>query len=175
MAHTSCLHLQHSTSRTGTIRQHQPCRSRSLGPFTRHHGRPFLNVRAHSTEAPPKPKARPGEKKGVDKRSLFETGCHPLLHPIVSTSDNPGVIGFVEEMRFVAMKLHTKDQAPKEGGKEAAPQPFQKVQSTDCLCCCHAAHNSLPGLAEHAHYKWFYHVHAITRVCCSGNLQGKAT
>ena len=30
-------------------------------------------------------------------------------------------------MRFVAMKLHTKDQAPKEGGKEAAPQPFQKV------------------------------------------------
>ena len=35
--------------------------------------------------------------------------------------------GFVEEMRFVAMKLHTKDQAPKEGGKEAAPQPFQKV------------------------------------------------
>ena len=25
------------------------------------------------------------------------------------------------------MKLHTKDQAPKEGGKAAAPQPFQKV------------------------------------------------
>lgn len=35
--------------------------------------------------------------------------------------------GFVEEMRFVAMKLHTKDHAPKEGGKEAAPQPFQRV------------------------------------------------
>ncbi len=25
------------------------------------------------------------------------------------------------------MKLHTKDQAPKEGGQKAAEQPFQKV------------------------------------------------
>mmetsp|Transcript_13341 Transcript_13341/g.32593 ORF Transcript_13341/g.32593 Transcript_13341/m.32593 type:complete len:273 (-) Transcript_13341:586-1404(-) len=31
--------------------------------------------------------------------------------------------GFINEMRMVAMKLHTKDQAPKEGGKEAAPKP----------------------------------------------------
>ena len=35
--------------------------------------------------------------------------------------------GFVEEMRFVAMKLHTKDQAPKEGGKEASEHPMRKV------------------------------------------------
>lgn len=60
-----------------------------------------IKAHAPTTEAPPKSKARPGEKKG-----------------------------FVEEMRFVAMKLHTKDQAPKEGGKEAAPQPFQKWQPT---------------------------------------------
>ena len=40
--------------------------------------------------------------------------------------------GFVEEMRFVAMKLHTKDQAPKEGGKEAAKQPFQQVSQSMC-------------------------------------------
>lgn len=33
--------------------------------------------------------------------------------------------GFVEEMRFVAMKLHTKDQA-KEGQKEADVQPIMK-------------------------------------------------
>lgn len=33
--------------------------------------------------------------------------------------------GFVEEMRFVAMKLHTKDQA-KEGEKEADVQPIMK-------------------------------------------------
>ena len=35
--------------------------------------------------------------------------------------------GFVEEMRFVAMKLHTKDQAPKEGGKEASKHPMREV------------------------------------------------
>lgn len=29
-------------------------------------------------------------------------------------------------MRFVAMKLHTRDQAPKEGGQPASPQPMQK-------------------------------------------------
>lgn len=29
------------------------------------------------------------------------------------------VVGFVGEMRAVAMKLHTREQAPKEGGIEA--------------------------------------------------------
>ncbi|PHT52317.1 Heme oxygenase 1, chloroplastic [Capsicum baccatum] len=37
--------------------------------------------------------------------------------------------GFVEEMRFVAMKLHTKDQA-KEGEKEAEGQPLAKWEPT---------------------------------------------
>ncbi|KAK9842217.1 hypothetical protein WJX81_001029 [Elliptochloris bilobata] len=37
--------------------------------------------------------------------------------------------GFVEEMRFVAMRLHTKDQAPKEGQKPAE-NPWQKWQPT---------------------------------------------
>ncbi|EFJ26293.1 hypothetical protein SELMODRAFT_97989 [Selaginella moellendorffii] len=37
--------------------------------------------------------------------------------------------GFVEEMRFVAMKLHTKDQA-KEGGKEADVQPVGSWKPT---------------------------------------------
>ena len=46
--------------------------------------------------------------------------------------------GFVEEMRFVAMKLHTKDQAPKEGGKEAAKQPFQQVRQSMCGDQLHA-------------------------------------
>jgi len=34
--------------------------------------------------------------------------------------------GFVEEMRFVAMKLHTREQAPKEGEKRAEPKPEQQ-------------------------------------------------
>ncbi|KAL3323037.1 hypothetical protein AABB24_040242 [Solanum stoloniferum] len=37
--------------------------------------------------------------------------------------------GFVEEMRFVAMKLHTKDQA-KEGEKEPVDQPLAKWEPT---------------------------------------------
>ncbi|XP_024393106.1 heme oxygenase 1, chloroplastic [Physcomitrium patens] len=37
--------------------------------------------------------------------------------------------GFVEEMRFVAMKLHTKDQS-KEGEKEADVQPIGQWQPT---------------------------------------------
>ncbi|KAF5184325.1 Heme oxygenase 3 protein [Thalictrum thalictroides] len=38
--------------------------------------------------------------------------------------------GFVEEMRFVAMKLHTKDQA-KEGEKEADVQPIMKSEPSN--------------------------------------------
>jgi heme oxygenase len=38
--------------------------------------------------------------------------------------------GFVEEMRIVAMKLHTKDQAPKEGEQKAAEKPFPKWEPT---------------------------------------------
>ncbi|XP_047338863.1 heme oxygenase 1, chloroplastic-like [Impatiens glandulifera] len=37
--------------------------------------------------------------------------------------------GFVEEMRFVAMKLHTKDQS-KEGEKESESLPFAKWEPT---------------------------------------------
>lgn len=32
--------------------------------------------------------------------------------------------GFIAEMRKVAMKLHTRDQAPKEGGQEASKTPM---------------------------------------------------
>mmetsp|Transcript_42189 Transcript_42189/g.70410 ORF Transcript_42189/g.70410 Transcript_42189/m.70410 type:complete len:294 (-) Transcript_42189:312-1193(-) len=39
--------------------------------------------------------------------------------------------GFVEEMRFVAMKLHTREQAPKEGEAKAAPEmSMQQMQPT---------------------------------------------
>ncbi|KAK9828681.1 hypothetical protein WJX72_001504 [[Myrmecia] bisecta] len=52
-------------------------------------------------------------------------------HGVVSEKPKPGEKkGFVEEMRFVAMRLHTKDQAPKEGGQKPAEVPFQKWQPT---------------------------------------------
>jgi len=94
-------------------------------------------ARAHAassaTEAAPK---RPGEKKGdgslqpayltllvttetVILKTSICLGCLKVLQAILA--------GFVEEMRFVAMKLHTKDQAPKEGGKEASQHPMKQV------------------------------------------------
>ena len=46
-------------------------------------------------------------------------------HGGASSRPRPGEKkGFVEEMRFVAMKLHTREQAPKEG--EAKPPPESK-------------------------------------------------
>ena len=50
----------------------------------------------------------------------------------------PCLAGFVEEMRIVAMKLHTREQAPKEGEKEAKEQAEQSVKQvgTCCLSPC---------------------------------------
>jgi hypothetical protein len=66
--------------------------------------------------------------------------------------------GFVEEMRIVAMKLHTKDQAPKEGEQKAAEKPFPKVGCTSGSLlsrqlparCCAAAHFMLPCRTSHS-------------------------
>jgi len=60
-----------------------------------------LVVRAHGTAEETTRRMRPGEKKG-----------------------------FVEEMRFVAMRLHTKEQAPKEGQAKPAPNPMAQWQPT---------------------------------------------
>lgn len=38
--------------------------------------------------------------------------------------------GFVADMRKIAMKMHTKDQAPKEGGREASKTPMSAWQPT---------------------------------------------
>ncbi|ONK59512.1 uncharacterized protein A4U43_C08F7190 [Asparagus officinalis] len=62
--------------------------------------RTAMVVSAATTEEMPKKKRYPGESKG-----------------------------FVEEMRFVAMKLHTKDQA-KEGEKESNSAPIAKWEPT---------------------------------------------
>ena len=37
-------------------------------------------------------------------------------------------VGFVEEMRFAAMKLHTREQAPKEGSRPETENPTPKVR-----------------------------------------------
>ena len=56
----------------------------------------------------------------------------------ITLESPPCLAGFVEEMRIVAMKLHTREQAPKEGEKEAKEQAEQSVKQvgTCCLSPC---------------------------------------
>lgn len=57
--------------------------------------------------------------------------CAAASPEVKATGARPGEKkGFIEEMRFVAMRLHTKDQAPKEGQKEAPKTPFSAWQPT---------------------------------------------
>jgi hypothetical protein len=50
--------------------------------------------------------------------------------------------GFVEEMRFVAMKLHTKEQAPKEGQAEMKEE--QQKAMKEVYVCSHPSVRSAP-------------------------------
>ena len=60
-------------------------------------------------------------------------GGHGHGHGGMMSDRRPGEKkGFVEEMRFVAMKLHTREQAPKEGKAEPAKEakPMMQWQPT---------------------------------------------
>ena len=46
----------------------------------------------------------------------------------VQDTDCDESVGFVEEMRFAAMKLHTREQAPKEGSRPETENPTPKVR-----------------------------------------------
>jgi hypothetical protein len=59
---------------------------------------------------------------------LFFSFCRRIHTHTLSHHLFPPPVGFVEEMRFVAMKLHTKDQAPKEGEREAAANSWAEVR-----------------------------------------------
>lgn len=61
-------------------------------------------------------------------------GATPVLYPRTARK----LAGFIAEMRKVAMKLHTKDQAPKEGGKEAPKQGPVSGCATQYLRLAHA-------------------------------------
>ena len=64
--------------------------------------------------------ARPARRVRVARRVRMTTAT-----PAPETERRPGSHkGFVEEMRFVAMKLHTKDQAPREGEVEESALPI---------------------------------------------------
>ena len=99
-----------------------------------HQSKPRTHAaRAAVQEAPPKDKARPGEKKGQrpPRQCQAEAGKSaqplPYSHCIYA--------GFVEEMRFAAMKLHTREQAPKEGSRPETENPTPKVCQLLCPPC----------------------------------------
>ncbi|KAK1264436.1 hypothetical protein QJS04_geneDACA016133 [Acorus gramineus] len=67
--------------------------------------------------------------------------------------------GFVEEMRFVAMKLHTRDQA-KEGEKESDAQPIGKWEPSvegylRFLVDSKVVYDTLESIVEKAVYPWY--------------------
>lgn len=81
----------------------------------------------------------PNQKLDLAKRKVVKAprfACWAQSLVCTCKGNSYRTTGFVEEMRFVAMKLHTKDQAPKEGGKAAAPQPFQKVPNLVAVLWC---------------------------------------
>lgn len=88
-----------------------------------------VSAMAATTEEMPKKKRYPGESKG-----------------------------FVEEMRFVAMKLHTKDQA-KEGEKESNSAPIAKWEPTiegylRFLVDSKAVYDKLESIVDKASCPW---------------------
>ena len=85
-------------------------------------------------------KPRPGEKKGGLPKDLYLWKTVGGLDLFCMLSQAWMRAGFVEEMRFVAMKLHTRDQAPKEGQKEAAEKAWKEVPDSHASviipACC---------------------------------------
>ncbi|XP_057967377.1 heme oxygenase 1, chloroplastic-like isoform X1 [Malania oleifera] len=86
------------------------------------------------------------------------TDMPPKLVVVVATTAEkryPGEAkGFVEEMRFVAMKLHTRDQA-KEGEKELQEQPIAKWEPSikgylRFLVDSKSVYDSLEGIIDRA-------------------------
>jgi hypothetical protein len=76
--------------------------------------------------------------------------------------------GFVEEMRIVAMKLHTKDQAPKEGEQKAAEKPFPKV--CVILLACHKDVMFSSALRRCTHARC--HINLTRAKCSNGDVVG---
>lgn len=104
---------------------------------SRSHG--ALLVRSSATAV--KERQRPGEKKGCLLVLCMPclVRCQASLHAgllLVCMPRRAGreictftLAGFVEEMRMAAMKLHTRDQAPKQGSRPENENPVQQVRT----------------------------------------------
>ncbi|CAL5228825.1 g12026 [Coccomyxa viridis] len=84
--------------------------------------------------------------------------CVAAAPSTVDSKPRPGEKkGFVEEMRFVAMRLHTRDQAPKEGEREAAEQAWKQWQPSRegylrFLTESKEVYETLEGIVAEAHH-----------------------
>ena len=85
-------------------------------------------VAAPAVRAPPRAsRARFARTRTARRpRRTSTAGASAHGHGHGGSDRRPGEKGFVEEMRFVAMKLHTREQAPKEGEKKPEPKPEQQ-------------------------------------------------
>ena len=73
----------------------------------------------------------PALERPMEASSDCQLSISPYIHALTPRA------GFVNEMRKVAMKLHTREQAPKEGQQEAAPRPKAvSVPGTLAPRCC---------------------------------------
>lgn len=73
--------------------------------------------------------------------ACFPDTCLSLWHAVAAA-------GFVGEMRAVAMKLHTREQAPKEGGTDAPKR--QQAVSAPALESCWGDGPELQSTRSHA-------------------------
>lgn len=88
-----------------------------------------LSVRGGSTGASVSRQAARPLAARCTRRVRMSTTTPPP--PAAQTERRPGSHkGFVEEMRFVAMRLHTKDQAPREGQQEESALPIDAWHPT---------------------------------------------
>eukprot|EP00877_Chromochloris_zofingiensis_P007725 jgi/Chrzof1/3205/Cz12g15230.t1_HO[v5.2] len=105
---------------------------------------------AHST---PSCTPRPVKSAFLTARPRVHVAAHG--HATATTESKKQ--GFVGEMRKVAMKLHTRDQAPKEGGKEASKTPMSAWQPTregyaQFLAESQAVYNAFEDIIQKAAY-----------------------
>ncbi|KAG1672855.1 hypothetical protein FOA52_004659 [Chlamydomonas sp. UWO 241] len=76
--------------------------------------------RGSSVAAPVRCSAQPIRARVVRVQAFGPSGA-PATKPGAEKQEKEK--GFINDMRRVAMKMHTKDQAPKEGEQKAAPAP----------------------------------------------------
>ena len=123
----------------------------------------FDHHQAHQRVIIPKMPMKPVSKKFVVISGIMDEKPKKLGH----NSNCTEAKGFVEEMRSMAMRLHTKEQAPKEGQKEVEAPEQRHVAKWDpsvegylsFLVDSKLVYDPLEGIINDVAFpcKYFYH------------------